>query len=137
MRHSLERVSLYQKELTAPNGCVQAVSSAVPDCREVRPFQFIFSSARCRVGVMMLHGNHGKAGSARPLRRIIIGMKIAYHHLGTEPVKPAKIFDGASKRIASFQRLQVADMLAQANLPPDGDGHRVLRSEERRGGAEG
>src|SRR5579871_11065 len=54
-------------------------------------------------------------------------MQIADHGFGFETVEAAEVVNRALESTASFERVEIADVLAEENILSDGDGDRVFQ----------
>ncbi len=122
----------HAQEFAAPDGAVVAEPGAVPRHAEHRSVQVMLRHAREDMGVMMLHADDRQAGLFGEPRRVIVGMPIARHHGGRPREKCGQIGGGPAESVEGERRLQVADVLAQADLVVHGERHGVLQMPANR-----
>src|SRR5690242_1261940 len=120
-------LALYAEEFPAPDRAVESVSGAIPGNAEVRTFHMILCGTCGDMGLMMLHPNYRQPRFLRPMRGSIVGVQIADHRLRLEAVQPAQIGDGFFEALACLECFQVANVLAEEDVAPDRDGHRIFQ----------
>ena len=128
-----------QQKLSPPDRAVVAVTGAIPRDPQNRPALAVLGQARGYVGVVMLDGHHRQFTLPGKPRRKVVGMAVANDSLGRDAEELAKVGDGLAIAPAGRGCCQVADVLAQENLPVPGQGNRrfemAARRQKRRQGA--
>ncbi len=76
--------------------------------------------------LMMLYADDREPGFLRPLRGRVVGMQVANNGLGLEAVEAAQIINCAFERQTSFERFEIANMLADKNVIAHTDRDGVL-----------
>ena len=93
---------------------------------QIPAFDVVFGRAGAYMRLVMLYRDHPQTAFPRPARRGVVGMKIAGHDFGLEPVEPAQVANGRLKCRSRLDRVEIPDVLAHNHLIADRDRHRVF-----------